>query len=179
MRVHSFGARRCDDGHVPVYSKRSPPLWRWLTRCGDGPYNVDWLRWRKQTSSMGQALTTTGLRARVLVVDDEHAIAETLSLILVKSGFETAVAHDEREAVAKARSWRPDAVVSDVVMPVMDGIEAAIEILSFLPACKIALLSGKAATSDLVRHAALKGHYFEILAKQAPPAELLRELSGI
>lgn len=55
----------------------------------------------------------------MLVVDDEHAIAETLSIILAKSGFETAVAHNGREAVAKARSWRPDAIVSDVVMPLM------------------------------------------------------------
>ena len=134
---------------------------------------------KANTSSMGHALATTEFRARVLVVDDEHAIAETLSLILAKSGFDTAVAYDGREAVAKARSWRPDAIVSDVVMPMMDGIEAAIQILSFLPACKIVLLSGQAATSDLVKHAALKGHYFEILAKPVPPAELLRELSGL
>ncbi|HKO20692.1 MAG TPA: response regulator [Acidobacteriaceae bacterium] len=128
---------------------------------------------------MDQALTTNEFRARVLVVDDEHSIAETLSIILAKSGFETAVAHDGREAVAKARNWRPDAIVSDVVMPTMDGIEAAIQILGFLPSCKIVLLSGQAATADLVKHAALKGHYFEILAKPVPPAELLRELSSL
>ena len=127
---------------------------------------------------MDQALKNE-FRARVLVVDDEHAIAETLSLILAKSGFETAVAHDGREAVAKARSWRPDAIVSDVVMPLMDGIEAAIQILAFLPACKIVLLSGQAATSDLVRHAALDGHYFDIMAKPVHPADLLRELNGL
>lgn len=127
---------------------------------------------------MDQALNRE-FRARVLVVDDEHSIAETLSIILAKSGYETAVAHDGREAVAKARSWRPDAVVSDVVMPVMDGIEAAIQILDFLPACKIVLLSGQAVTSGLVKHAALKGHYFEVMAKPVHPTELLRELSGL
>ena len=128
---------------------------------------------------MGQALATSEFRARVLVVDDEHTIAETLSVILAKSGFETAVAYDGREAVAKARNWRPDAIISDVVMPIMDGIEAAIQILRFLPACKVVLLSGQAVTSDLVKHAALRGHYFEILPKPVPPAELLRELSGL
>jgi CheY-like chemotaxis protein len=127
---------------------------------------------------MDQALKTE-FRARVLVVDDEHAIAETLSLILTKSGFETAVAHDGRDAVAKARSWRPDAIVSDVVMPVMNGIEAAIQILAFLPGCKIVLLSGQAATSDLVKNAALKGHYFQVMAKPVHPTELLRELNGL
>jgi CheY-like chemotaxis protein len=127
---------------------------------------------------MDQAVKTE-FRARVLVVDDEHAIAETLSAILAKSGFETAVAYDGREAVAKARSWRPDAIVSDVVMPLMDGIEAAIQILDFLPACKVVLLSGQAATSDLVKNAALKGHYFDVMAKPVHPTELLRELTGL
>ena len=85
---------------------------------------------------MDQALKAES-RVRVLVFDDEHAIAETLAIILHKSGFETAVVHIGREAIAKARSWRPDAIISDAVMPLMDGIEAAIQILAFLPACKI------------------------------------------
>ena len=121
----------------------------------------------------------TELRARVLVVDGEEAIAETLSIILSKNGFATAVAHNGREAVSKAQSWQPDAFVSDVVMPLMDGIEAAIQILDFLPACKVVLLSGQAATSDLVKHAARKGHYFDVMAKPVHPTELLRELSGL
>ena len=39
------------------------------------------------------------------------------------------------------------------------------------------LLSGQAATADLVRHAALKGHYFDVMAKPVHPTELLRDLS--
>ena len=130
-----------------------------------------------KTFPMERALNSE-FRARVLVVDDEHSIAETLSIILAKGGYETAVAHDGREAVAKARSWRPDAVVSDVVMPVMDGIEAAIQILDFLPACKIVLLSGQAATSALVKHAVSKGHYFDVMAKPVHPTDLLAKLRG-
>lgn len=49
--------------------------------------------------------------------------------------------------------------------------------MTFLPECKIVLLSGQAATADLVRHAALKGHYFDVMAKPVHPTELLRDLS--
>lgn len=118
-------------------------------------------------------------RPRVLVVDDERVIAETLAIIISKSGFETAVAHDGQEAVEKAKYWRPDALVSDVMMPRLNGIEAAIQIATLFPACRIVLLSGQAATSDLVKKAALKGHFFEILPKPIHPQDLLQQLKGL
>jgi CheY-like chemotaxis protein len=118
-------------------------------------------------------------RSRVLVVDNERANAETLAIIISRRGFETAVAYDGQEAVEKATYWRPDALVSDVMMPRLNGIEAAIQIATLLPACRIVLLSGQAATSDLVKTAELKGHFFEILPKPIHPQELLDHLKGL
>lgn len=117
-------------------------------------------------------------RKRVLVVDDEPTIALTLSVILNRSGFETAVAHDGKAAVEKAQSWLPDAVVTDVVMPRMNGIEAAIRISALLPGCRIVLLSGQAATMDLLEQARRNGHYFEILAKPVHPEKILERLNA-
>ena len=128
---------------------------------------------------MNVAATGTEVRPRVLVVDDERVIAETLGIILRKSGFDTAVAYDGQEAVDKAESWRPDALVSDVIMPRMNGIDAAIRIAALLPACRIVLLSGQAVTADLAYQARLKGHYFEILAKPVPPQDLIDKLKGL
>ena len=128
---------------------------------------------------MNVAATGTEVRPRVLVVDDERVIAETLGIILRKSGFDTAVAYDGQEAVDKAESWRPDALVSDVIMPRMNGIDAAIRIAAQLPACRIVLLSGQAVTADLAYQARLKGHYFEILAKPVPPQDLIDKLKGL
>lgn len=128
---------------------------------------------------MNEAAAGTEFRPRVLVVDDERIIAETLGIILTKSGFDTAVAYDGQEAVDKAESWRPDALVSDVIMPRMNGIEAAIRIAAVLPACRIVLLSGQAMTADLAHQARLKGHYFEILPKPVHPQELLDRLKGL
>ncbi|WP_198173702.1 ATP-binding protein [Lysobacter soli] len=61
---------------------------------------------------------------RVLVVDDNRASADTLALLLRLSGFEVAVAYEGRQAVDRARAWRPDAVVMDIGMPDLNGFEA-------------------------------------------------------
>ena len=61
-------------------------------------------------------------------------------------------------------------------MPDMNGIDAAIQIRSFLPKCKILLFSGQAATADLLETARQQGHEFEILAKPVHPEDFLAKL---
>jgi len=118
----------------------------------------------------------TVTRPRVLVADDERVIAETLTIILRKSGFEATSAYDGEEAVAKARSWKPDLFLSDVVMPRLTGIEAAMRIRAELSSCRILLFSGMGATSDLLSQAGVQGHDFEVLAKPVQPEALLERL---
>ncbi len=82
-------------------------------------------------------------RPKVLVVDDERPIADTLALILDSEGYDAFTAYNGPEAVETARQVRPDLIVSDVMMAGMNGIEAAIHIRSFLPSCKILIFSGQ------------------------------------
>ena len=71
---------------------------------------------------------------RVLVAEDETIIRLDLRELLERSGFEVcAEAHDGEEAVALARSERPDVAIMDVKMPKLDGIEAARRILDERP----------------------------------------------
>lgn len=65
--------------------------------------------------------------AKVLVVDDEYAIVETIIDVLESQGYECLAASNGREALDCARQERPDLVVMDVMMPVMDGTEALSE----------------------------------------------------
>ena len=123
-------------------------------------------------------MTSTKPKRRVLVVDDEQVIADTLSIILNKAGFDASPVYTGTAAVESARSIQPDLIISDVIMPDMNGIEAAIQIRSFLPGCKILLFSGQAATADLLESARAKGHEFEILAKPVHPQDLLAKLAG-
>jgi CheY-like chemotaxis protein len=116
-------------------------------------------------------------KRRVLVLDDETIIADTLAAILSLNGYESAAVYRGEDAVERSRSFRPELVIADVVMPGMNGIEAAIAIRKMLPACKILLFSGQAATADLLQEARRSGHDFDILSKPVHPDELLAKIS--
>jgi CheY-like chemotaxis protein len=114
---------------------------------------------------------------KILVVDDERTITYTLAAILAQQGFETATSYSGEEAVEVALSFKPDFIVSDVVMGAMNGIEAAVEILRFLPQCKVLLVSGNAGYQDFMDKATTKGFKFEILLKPVHPLKLLEKIS--
>jgi DNA-binding response OmpR family regulator len=61
--------------------------------------------------------------ARVLVVDDERHIARFLEFVLKKAGYEVVVAHDGQQALAQVEQFAPDAVLLDLVMPNLSGLE--------------------------------------------------------
>jgi CheY-like chemotaxis protein len=117
-------------------------------------------------------------KRKVLVVDDEQVIADTLAKILDLNGYDASAVYTGTAAVESARSLQPDLIISDVIMPDMDGIQAAISIRGFLPDCKILLFSGQAATADLLENARAQGHEFEILGKPVHPSDLLAKLKG-
>ena len=117
-------------------------------------------------------------KPKVLVADDERVIADTLAIILNQAGYEASAVYSGNDAVAQAQAIRPDLLISDVIMPDMNGIDAAIKIRKLVPTCKILLFSGQAATADLLENARLQGHEFEILAKPVHPQDLLAKLKG-
>ena len=65
---------------------------------------------------------------KILIVDDESAILQTLRFNLERNGYAVATAGDGRTAVALAGSEHPDLIIMDIMLPVLDGIEACKEI---------------------------------------------------
>ena len=118
------------------------------------------------------------LKPKVLVVDVDRVIADTLAIILNQHGYDASPVYTGTAAVERARAVKPDLIISDVIMPDMNGIEAAINIRRFLPECKILLFSGQAATANLLESARAQGHEFEILAKPIHPQDLLAKLKS-
>lgn len=116
-------------------------------------------------------------RLSVLVVDDEPLIADTLAEILNESGFDALAAYDGVEAVERIRELCPDALITDVIMPGLNGIEVAKAVRDRCPAARVFLLSGQAATGDLIQRARAQGYSFELLAKPLHPDVLLKKLS--
>jgi DNA-binding NtrC family response regulator len=120
-----------------------------------------------------------GLNRTVFVVDDEPVIASTLELILMSQGFATRSFVDPLDALEAAQSVPPHLLVTDVVMPNMNGIELAILIRERCPECKVMLSSGQIVTSELLEAAGLQGHHFEILAKPVHPKVLLEAIERL
>lgn len=78
---------------------------------------------------------------RVLVVDDECAIADTLARILRNHGFETLPEYSAEGATSAAQRFSPDILVTDVVMPGLSGIDLAEWFSKERPGCQIILTS--------------------------------------
>jgi CheY-like chemotaxis protein len=113
---------------------------------------------------------------RILVVDDEPLIADTIVQILNRNGFIANAAYGGREAIDAARLSSPELILSDVLMPHVDGVEAAITIQKFLPNTRIVLFSGQAATVEILARARQRGYQFELLAKPLHPTQLIKHL---
>jgi DNA-binding response OmpR family regulator len=110
---------------------------------------------------------------RVLVVDDETAIADTLAKILSLSGFPAVAAYDGNGALDTALLRPPEMLITDVMLPGMNGVELAVTIQRVFPECKILLFSGLASTPDLLATARRAGHFFTLLKKPVAPEALV------
>src|SRR5712671_3072622 len=79
---------------------------------------------------------------KFLIVDDHYALRAGVRTVLENHGFEVCgEAADGQEALARAQQLRPDLVILDITMPVLDGFSAAREINKILPGVAILLLS--------------------------------------
>jgi DNA-binding response OmpR family regulator len=112
-------------------------------------------------------------RPLVLIVDDEEVIAETLAVILSHHGFATMTAYDGKSALDIARAKPPDVLLSDVMMPGLNGIELAIAVSREIIHCKILLFSGQTSTLDLLEEARANGYSFTALTKPIHPKVLV------
>jgi two-component system OmpR family response regulator len=96
-------------------------------------------------------------QTKVLVVDDEQSITDLVALALRYEQFEVAVAHTGRQALTAVRSFQPDLVVLDVMLPDFDGFEVARRMGAECPAVPVLFLTARDATDDKIRGLTLGG----------------------
>ena len=114
----------------------------------------------------------------MVVVDDEVGIADSLTEILTSHGYEARAFYSGLEAIDYCHKRCPEIVVSDVVMPKLNGVDTVLAIRQFCPDVRIVLFSGQAGTGDILASARAKGHQFELLPKPIHPERLLRTLAS-
>ncbi|MDX6371738.1 MAG: two-component system, OmpR family, response regulator MtrA, partial [Nocardioidaceae bacterium] len=110
---------------------------------------------------------------RVLVVDDDAALAEMLTLVLRNEGFLSQIVMRGDEAMAAFRSFRPDVVLLDLMLPGKDGIDVCREIRaeSGVP---IVMLTAKGDTVDVV--VGLESGADDYVVKPFKPKELVARI---
>lgn len=110
---------------------------------------------------------------RVLIVDDESTVADTLALILNRSGHESMAVYSAAEAVEVAGNFKPQALLSDVVMPGMNGFELAHYFAENFSDCKLLLMTGHASAGDLADAFVARDLLPNVLTKPVLPQTIL------
>jgi DNA-binding NtrC family response regulator len=126
----------------------------------------------------GFAVAAVDAGRRILIVDDEQEVTDSLSAILTKHDYEVRVANTGEAAVETIAAWQPDLAIVDVVLPQMNGIDLAMVVRDTHPFCRVVMFSGQQTTQALLEEAAKKGHLFEILAKPVHPMFMLDYVSS-
>lgn len=117
--------------------------------------------------------------SKILIVDDEKVFADTLAHIFSHEGYRTRAVYSAEQAIGMIAEWLPDLVITDVILPKMNGIDLAILLKSSHPGIIVMMISGQISTGALADDAAKSGHRFNILAKPVPVPELLAGASKL
>ncbi|HEY3625747.1 MAG TPA: response regulator [Terracidiphilus sp.] len=115
-------------------------------------------------------------QARVLVADGDRNQALSLASIMHRAGFNTAIAFNGKEAVDKAKTFRPDLLVTEAYLGRLSGIHAARCITARLPNCKVLFLSSEASGGDIARGAP-DGLIYSYTPKPIHPLNLLNAIA--
>jgi DNA-binding response OmpR family regulator len=125
-----------------------------------------------------------GTRGRVLVVEDEPTIAEVVARYLDRAGYATHREHGGPQAVAAARSWNPDLVVLDLMLPGFDGLEVMRQLREAENGSQrterrlgIILLTARGEESD--RIAGLRRGADDYVVKPFSPSEIVARVDAV
>ncbi len=115
---------------------------------------------------------------KILVVDDETDIVEMLSYNLEKEGYQVKAANDGRAAVEKAKKFKPDLILMDIMMPIMDGVEACRQIKETPDLANTFIIFLTARTEEYSEVAAFDVGADDYLTKPIKPRALLSRIEA-
>lgn len=114
---------------------------------------------------------------KVLIADDEPAIATFIVTLLNQWDCETAVVHNGKDAVSRAAALHPNVALLGVVMPEMGGVEAAIGLLKVSPETKVVLMT-ESVPEETLANLNSQGYNFRTLAAPFSREDLREAIFG-
>jgi CheY-like chemotaxis protein len=112
---------------------------------------------------------------RILIVDDDPLVAETLTLIFQRHGFDAVAANTADKALDEVRAVAPDLVLCDIDMPGRDGFSLMGDLTRELPECPILVLTGFYSSLNRVQEFTSKlRQQVSVVTKPCQPMDLLR-----
>lgn len=115
-------------------------------------YNTLVYQTEKVLTSRERTIRMTSLKdTRILLVDDEEQILNFVKYVLDKEGCIVSTAENGKEAMVQFSMAEFDVVVTDIAMPVQDGIDTIIEMRQLSPSVAIVAMSGVSANEKLLR----------------------------
>jgi DNA-binding response OmpR family regulator len=117
-----------------------------------------------------------GATPRIIVIDDQRLIANTLAQILNQNGYDAAPVYSGEEALERVKESQPDIVLSEVRMHKLDGIQTALRIRILHRNCRVILLS--ASDISIEEQTRIHDCGFEFLRRPLHPKDVLNHLRG-
>lgn len=113
---------------------------------------------------------------RILIADDEPAIATSLKFLFDKGGYETEIASDGEVVLALAKTFKPDLIVLDLMLPRLSGLEVCRALRADVQQrhVKILMLSARGGATDLARGRAAGADVYQV--KPFSTQELLAQV---
>ena len=116
------------------------------------------------------------MKKRVLVVDDDRLVADTLSMIYNANGYEAEARYSAAEGFARAQDFSPALILCDITMPEESGLQFAERVHDALPDMQLLMLTAYASNAAKVNDHSRRTHRpLKLLNKPCRPDDLLRE----
>jgi len=115
------------------------------------------------------------MKQRILVVDDDKLVADTLNLIFLANGFQSEARYSVAAGLERARSFGPQLLLCDVTMPHETGLQLVEQVSKELPETRLLMLTAYSSNQAKVEaHSSQMGRPLKLLNKPCRPEDLLR-----
>lgn len=120
------------------------------------------------------------MKTRVLVVDDDRLVADTLAMVYKANGFDSEARYSAAEGFEYARTYAPDLILCDVTMPDESGLDLAFRLDQAMPNTRMLMLTAYSSNAPTVRAQSRRMQRpLRLLSKPCRPDDLLRETRAL